>query len=72
MKVLFAAVHESDPGPSRHLPHCSDTSGVGAQADVVNGRLQPRHTSFIGGDRRSRSGSLVSRFAPRLGAGKPG
>jgi hypothetical protein len=30
---MHVAVHESVPGPSRHLLRCSDMSGVEAKAD---------------------------------------
>ena len=56
--------HITRNSPHEH-PRCPSIHGrtTHIARTVVNGWLQPRHASLIGGDRRSRSGSLVSRFA---------
>jgi hypothetical protein len=38
--MLFAAVHESLNGPSRHLVRRSDMSGAGCKPEVLPARLK--------------------------------
>jgi hypothetical protein len=82
----FAAVHESEDGPSRHLPRCSDTSGVGREADIARPvvkrggctscriayrRRPPKHLRQLGEVRRHAAG-LVARvpLRPHLAGGR--
>jgi hypothetical protein len=48
-------------------PRCSDTSAVGAQADMAQTTVppQPRHASLNGGEPRNSSGSLAMFTAMR-------
>ena len=59
---------ENSLGPLRLRLRCSDTSAVGAQADIKRGHREcpaPRHASLVGGGPRSMSGSLATLAAMR-------
>jgi hypothetical protein len=38
----FAALHESESGPFRRTPRCSDMSAIGGEADLADGCVKRR------------------------------